>query len=98
MYKYIFTGKIGLWNVSAVQKLVWHLNTQYKFDSGTPSYGIHLDHQNKLLDKMSTFIPEMRVNRKKKPFVHFKKVVILYFIIKYILFYYLIVPIICWWL
>lgn len=42
-------------------------NTQHKFDGGTPSYGINLEHQDELLDKMSTFILEMRVYGKKIP-------------------------------
>ncbi|CAI6361011.1 unnamed protein product [Macrosiphum euphorbiae] len=40
-------------------------NTQHKFDGGTPSYGINLEHQDEFLDKMSTFILEMRVYGKK---------------------------------
>lgn len=52
------------------------------------SYGINLEHQDELINKMSNFILEMQVNGKKTLFL-FKKVVILYLIIKYkyILFY-----------
>jgi len=40
-------------------------NTQHKFDGSTPSYGINVEHQDELLDKMSTFILEMRIYGKK---------------------------------
>lgn len=40
-------------------------NTQHKFDSGIPSYGLNENEQNQLLDKMTSFIQDMRVFGKK---------------------------------
>jgi len=40
-------------------------NTQQKFDNGVASYGLDEINQNKLIDKMSEFIFNIRVHGKK---------------------------------
>jgi len=40
-------------------------NTQHKFDGGVPSFGLDEVNQYELLNKMTSFIQEMRVHGKK---------------------------------
>jgi len=41
------------------------LNTQQKIDKNSSSYGLALETQDELLDKMSYFVAQMRVHGKK---------------------------------
>lgn len=40
-------------------------NTQHKFDKGVSNFGLDEINQNELLNKMTTFIQEIRVHGKK---------------------------------
>ena len=41
------------------------LNTQHKIDKHSSSYGLSLEIQDELLDRMTSFITEMRIHDKK---------------------------------